>query len=1269
MKNVILIGLILISIASFGQGGSVWYFGGGNATGGNTNDAAGLDFTTVPPTALPGGQGQLISYEGSAVLSDDYGNIYFYTDGSTCFDETHVSMPNGTGLFGSSSSTQSAIIAPVPGSLVEFFVFTNKSLNIVTGVNYSGLSYSRVNMDLAGNGSVSCPLGDVVTGVKNIAMADTTNEKIAIVPHANGIDYWVVCQGSTWNNLTSFLVTSAGVSAVPIITTSPFMGGAMGELKASPQGDYLAAAQLVMQDPVLGWPAGVVLESELQILGFDNNTGMIVSANCVKLDSSSTGTLGFYGVEFSPSGDYLYANFQPTSELYQFDMNAVNIPASKINIGTGDQGSLQLGPDSKIYQADANGSTIDVINFPEVAGAGCSFVAGGQSIGTGICKTGLPNSPMASILNSVFSDYVVNDTSICLGQSVSIGNSTKPNHTYTWNPALGLNNSTIANPLATPPVTTTYYLLSEYRCDTILDSLTISVNSAISSPLIDTIGSICTNVNAILTATAQSGGTINWYSDAGLTTNVGLGTVLNLGNVTIPGEHIYYATETIGGCEGSAAIYTFWTSDCPAYPCATNLLTNGDFENYLSCPDDGFSISQDSAVTVTNWLNGIIEVASGSNLTPDYFNQNCAYSNTNNYSAPYPSPNGQGYAGFISTVPFGGLEKEMLGMMYNLEKCQEYTFQIKIVQAITVLFSAPLTTDIVIYGGNSGGLPLLSATSCPIDEGFEVLATIPAGSIDSTWQTYNLTFTPSADYDCFIIGADCSIPSTGLDAILVDDVFLCVNQCINQASITNQVSTPENCGSNDGTANVDMNILCSTPLVFNWEDASSPGVNVSTDSIATGLTSGTYNVTVTDGNGCSSISSVVVTAVGGGGNPTIASADTDYCEGDLISNISVTNATGNYEWYSDNTLTNLIGSGTTVTPNNTTGTTTYFVTETPINCAPYDSVNITIHVAPVAGNDVSASFCTTDPGSDIFNLLTGATDSNGSWLPNLISGNNFFNPSADTPGSYYYIVSGTQFCDADSAQVIIAIEELPNAGNDGSIVACSEGGIVDLFNSLGSSPDNGGDWLPSMNSGSGVLNPLLDTSSTYIYIVNANGTCPPDTAIVSVLISTSPVVTITPTNDVCNSNVGSIISIVDGIPPYTYIWNTNDTDASLFNLAAGDYSLEVTNSFGCNEVVDVTVLNDEIDCDYHTYLPNVFSPNGDNENDVLYVRGKGIQSFTLIIYNRWGNKVFETTDINIGWDGSYRGIEQGNAVFVYYLTATFINGGKKEEQGNVSIVK
>jgi len=83
----------------------------------------------------------------------------------------------------------------------------------------------------------------------------------------------------------------------------------------------------------------------------------------------------------------------------------------------------------------------------------------------------------------------------------------------------------------------------------------------------------------------------------------------------------------------------------------------------------------------------------------------------------------------------------------------------------------------------------------------------------------------------------------------------------------------------------------------------------------------------------------------------------------------------------------------------------------------------------------------------------------------------------------------------------------------------------------------------------------------------------------------------------------------------------------------------------------------------------VFTPNGDGENDVLYVQGKGIESFELIIYNRWGNKVFETTDIAQGWDGSYNGKEQDNAVFVYYITATFTNTETVGEQGNISIVK
>ena len=81
-----------------GQSGSIWYFGGGDATSNPTNDSGGLDFTTVPPTALPAGEAPIISLEGCATLSDNYGNVFFYSDGVTCFDRTHTAMPNGGGL-------------------------------------------------------------------------------------------------------------------------------------------------------------------------------------------------------------------------------------------------------------------------------------------------------------------------------------------------------------------------------------------------------------------------------------------------------------------------------------------------------------------------------------------------------------------------------------------------------------------------------------------------------------------------------------------------------------------------------------------------------------------------------------------------------------------------------------------------------------------------------------------------------------------------------------------------------------------------------------------------------------------------------------------------------------------------------------------------------------------------------------------------------------------------------------------------------------------
>lgn len=159
------------------------------------------------------------------------------------------------------------------------------------------------------------------------------------------------------------------------------------------------------------------------------------------------------------------------------------------------------------------------------------------------------------------------------------------------------------------------------------------------------------------------------------------------------------------------------------------------------------------------------------------------------------------------------------------------------------------------------------------------------------------------------------------------------------------------------------------------------------------------------------------------------------------------------------------------------------------------------------------------------------------------------------------------------------------------------------------------------------------------------------------------------TDDICDGAIGEIITTSPNIDEYSFNWSNGETTPDLSNILADNYTLIVTDSIGCTETYQVTVKNIIEDCRYHIYSPNTFSPNNDGENDVLYLRGRDIESFTLQIYNRWGNKIFETDDLNTGWDGTYKGNELDPAVFVYILKVKFTNGAEILEDGNITIIK
>lgn len=146
---------------------------------------------------------------------------------------------------------------------------------------------------------------------------------------------------------------------------------------------------------------------------------------------------------------------------------------------------------------------------------------------------------------------------------------------------------------------------------------------------------------------------------------------------------------------------------------------------------------------------------------------------------------------------------------------------------------------------------------------------------------------------------------------------------------------------------------------------------------------------------------------------------------------------------------------------------------------------------------------------------------------------------------------------------------------------------------------------------------------------------------------------------------------------YSYSWSPNDHLQNGTSLVATvnpretmTYTVAVTDSFGCTKTDTVTIHVVVLSCDNpYVFVPNAFSPNGDGVNDALYVRSRIVKNCQFVVYSRWGQKVFETTDMEVGWDGTFNGKPCQNGVYDYYLKVTCINDQENEIKGNVMLVR
>ena len=376
-----------------------WFFGAG----------CGLDFSAGAPVYLPGGQ--INTLEGCSVMSDKNGNLLMYTDGTSVYDKTHSQMPNGFGLQGDYTSTQSALIVPAPGSNSLYYIFTT--------AYFKDAFYNIVDMTL-NNGK-----GDVTN--KNTHIFTNTTERLCAIRHANGVDYWILFHGWNSNEFKAYLLTSAGLNLAPVSTWIGIVHNSTGDyagyMKPNFQGTKIAM--------------GVYLKDMFELLDFDNATGVL--SNVISLSPYPYA----YGVEFSLDGKLLYtSNGNSSGTIYQFDIssgNATTINASAYlvgNVSSNSLGCIQMGPDFKIYQTALSNNQIGCINNPGMLGVGCNF-NGNTIIMPTQGQAGLPNCipdlfKTVTVTNLCFGDttfFTLSDTGSILVASWNFNDPNSGNNT------------------------------------------------------------------------------------------------------------------------------------------------------------------------------------------------------------------------------------------------------------------------------------------------------------------------------------------------------------------------------------------------------------------------------------------------------------------------------------------------------------------------------------------------------------------------------------------------------------------------------------------------------------------------------------------------------------------------------------------------------------------------------------------------------------------------------------------------------------------------
>ncbi len=444
--------------------------------------------------------------------------------------------------------------------------------------------------------------------------------------------------------------------------------------------------------------------------------------------------------------------------------------------------------------------------------------------------------------------------------------------------------------------------------------------------------------------------------------------------------------------------------------------------------------------------------------------------------------------------------------------------------------------------------------------------------------------------------------------------------------------------------------------------------NVSSGNTATALTAGNYTVVATDASSCTISASFTITQPAA---LTLTETHTNVdCFGNSTGTMNVTAGGGvpgyTYVW------TNNVSTG-----NSATGLAagSYTVTATDVNSC---TVTVSATLTEPAVLDVTATandaLCFNSTDGVITANATGGAAGGYTFSVNGQTNSTGLYPNM-APAAYVVYVTDANAC-IDSTPVVvgspteIVLSTTPQdvscyGYTDGQISVVATGGATPTYTFALSNGDQ--------NSNGQFTN--LAVGSYSVTVTNANNCTVSDTASVyepdSVTISVSP--------DPVTVNLGGelqLSTLTNQSGNVTYNWEPafglscyDCPDPKFTGNYSQVYTATVTNTGGCkgSATVNVTVIPS-----YDIFIPNVFTPNGDGANDTWKIFGNlpGIKQIEVMVFNRIGEKVFQSNDINFEWDGYFKGVVSPNGVYTY--TAKFVwlnNHSDSDYRGTITLIR